>query len=104
MSVIPDSLGPGDADRVFRALGDATRRDILARTVLEEQSVTELARRYDMSHTAVQKHVAVLERAGLIVRHARGRERVVRADQERIRSVSRVLRNLVGCRECGEMT
>ncbi|WP_282854945.1 ArsR/SmtB family transcription factor [Microbacterium oxydans] len=104
MSVIPDGLSPGDADRVFRALGDATRRDILARTVLVEQSMTELARRYDMSHTAVQKHVAVLERAGLIVRHARGRERVVRADRERIRSVSRVLRSLGDCRECGEMT
>lgn len=97
-------ISPGDADRVFRALGDATRRDILERTVLVEQSVTELARRYDMSHTAVQKHVAVLERAGLIFRHARGRERVVRADRERIRSVSRVLRNLGGCRERGEMT
>ncbi|WP_318391115.1 metalloregulator ArsR/SmtB family transcription factor [Microbacterium sp. UBA3486] len=103
MSVIPDGLSPGDADRVFRALGDATRRDILARTVLEKQSVTELARRYDMSHTAVQKHVAVLERAGLIVRHARGRERVVRADRERIRSASRVLRNLGGCRNRDEI-
>lgn len=92
MSVIPDGLSPGDADRVFRALGDATRRDILARTVVEEQSVTELARGYDMSFAAVQKHVAVLERAGLIDKGTRGRERVVRADRERIRRASRVLR------------
>lgn len=42
-------------------LGDATRRDILACVLREEQSVSELARRYDMSFAAVQKHVAVLE-------------------------------------------
>ncbi|MGV2902590.1 ArsR/SmtB family transcription factor [Microbacterium sp. AGC62] len=87
-----DELGRSEADRVFRALGDATRRDILARTLVEGQSVTELARHYDMGFAAVQKHVAVLERAGLIVKCARGRERLVRADPEMIRRASRLLR------------
>jgi DNA-binding transcriptional ArsR family regulator len=96
--VIPDELSRSEADRVFRALGDATRRDILARTLLEEQSVSELARRYDLSFAAVQKHVAVLERAGLIVKCARGRERIVSADREMIRRASQLLRTVDGHR------
>ena len=55
------------ADDVFHALADATRRDIVAVVLAQEQSVSELARRYPMSFAAVQKHVAVLERAGLVV-------------------------------------
>lgn len=73
-------------------LGDATRRDILARVLREEQSVSALARRYDMSFAAVQKHVAVLERAGLIVKRARGRERVVNAELAMIQRASQLLR------------
>jgi DNA-binding transcriptional ArsR family regulator len=97
--VIPDELSRSAADRVFRALGDATRRDILTRTLVEGQSVTELARHYDMGFAAVQKHVAVLERAGLIVKCARGRERLVRADREMIRRASQLLRTFDGQRE-----
>lgn len=67
-------------DRVFHALAAATRRDILRRTIEGEFSVSALAREYDMSFAAVQKHVAVLEEAGLIVKRADGRERLVRAD------------------------
>lgn len=62
------------ADRLsttFAALADPTRRAILARLVLGECSVTELAEPFDMSMPAVSKHLRVLERAGLI---ARGRE------------------------------
>lgn len=69
-----------EVDRVFQALATATRRDILHRTVEREQSVSELAREYDMSFAAVQKHVAVLERAQLIVKRVEGRERLVRAN------------------------
>ena len=58
-------------DRLFHALGDPTRRAILARLVSGECSVTELAEPFDMSLPAVSKHLRVLERAGLI---ARGRE------------------------------
>lgn len=73
-------LTDDETDRLFHALAAATRRDILRRTVEREQSVSALAADYDMSFAAVQKHVAVLEAAGLIVKRAEGRERLVRAD------------------------
>ena len=67
-------------NQLFRALADGTRRDILARSLTETPSVSELAGRYDMSFAAVQKHVAVLERAGLVTKDRRGREQLVRTD------------------------
>lgn len=67
-------------DRVFHALATATRRDILRRTLQHEQSISALAADYDMSFAAVQKHIAVLEAAELVVKRAEGRERLVRAD------------------------
>lgn len=73
-------LSDDETDRVFHALAAATRRDILRRTIDGELSVSTLARDYDMSFAAVQKHVAVLEVAQLIVKRAEGRERLVRAD------------------------
>jgi len=73
-----------DLNRVFRALADATRRDILRRTLLGAVSISTLAADYEMSFAAVQKHVAVLETAGLVVKVAAGRERLVRAEPERI--------------------
>lgn len=69
---------------MFHALATATRRDILRRTIEREQSVSDLARDYEMSFAAVQKHVAVLEEARLIVKRAEGRERLVRANPEMI--------------------
>jgi len=78
--VVETDLSDGDVDRIFHALAAATRRDILRRTIEDEQSVSALAREYDMSFAAVQKHVAVLESAGLVVKRAEGRERLVRAD------------------------
>ncbi|NLG55274.1 MAG: winged helix-turn-helix transcriptional regulator [Rhodococcus sp.] len=73
-------LTEDSVDRVFHALAASTRRDILRRTIEQEHSVSALAREYDMSFAAVQKHVAVLEAAGLIIKRAEGRERLVRAD------------------------
>ena len=78
--VVRIELSDDDIDRVFHELAAATRRDILRRTIEGEHSVSALARDYDMSFAAVQKHVAVLEAAGLIVKRAEGRERLVRAD------------------------
>jgi DNA-binding transcriptional ArsR family regulator len=69
-----------EIDRIFHALADATRRDIVRRTLLGEASVSELAAAYDMSFAAVQKHVAVLESAGLVHKQTQGRQRLVRAD------------------------
>ncbi|MCB9687805.1 MAG: winged helix-turn-helix transcriptional regulator [Alphaproteobacteria bacterium] len=83
-----------ELDRLFRALADATRRDILRRTLVGEASVSELAGAYEMSFAAVQKHVAVLEAAGLVTKTASGRERIVRADPERIARAREALARL----------
>jgi len=67
------------ADRIFHALADSTRRDILRRSMDGKLSVSALARGYPISTTAVQKHVAVLETAGLVARSRRGREQLVQS-------------------------
>ena len=78
-------------DRVFAALADATRRDIVTRVLRQEASVSALARNYEMSFAAVQKHVAVLERAGLVRKERRGREQLVRGDVDTMRAAARLL-------------
>ena len=89
--VVDSALADAEVDRIFRALADATRRDILRRTLAGEASVSSLAAVYDMSFAAVQKHVAVLEEAGLITKHRRGRERLVRGDADAIRRARSLL-------------
>lgn len=84
-------LSDAEVDRIFHALADATRRDILRRTLGGDSSVSALAEDYAMSFAAVQKHVRVLEDAGLVTKHARGRERLVRADPETIGRAQRLL-------------
>ena len=79
-------LSDDDVDRIFRALADRTRRDIVRAAMDGSQSVSALARRYPMSVTAVQKHVSVLERAGLVERTRQGREQLV---QTRMATVTR---------------
>jgi DNA-binding transcriptional ArsR family regulator len=78
-------------DRIFAALADATRRDIVRQVMSRGMSVSALAERYAMSFAAVQKHVAVLERAGLVTKERRGRERLVRGDVDTIRAAGRLL-------------
>lgn len=74
-------LSDAEIDRVFRALSDATRRDIVARVMAGERaSISALAAGYEMSFAAVQKHVSVLEEAGLVTKVTRGRERIVRGN------------------------
>ena len=73
------------ADQVFAALADGTRRDIVLRALGANEGVAELARHYPMSFAAVQKHIAVLERAGLITKERNGRRKVIRTDRERLR-------------------
>lgn len=84
-------LSDTEVDRIFRALADRTRRDILRRTLEAEQSVSALAATYEVSFAAVQKHVAVLESAQLVRKRAEGRERLVRADPETIARARRLL-------------
>ncbi len=82
------------ADALFHALADRTRRDILRRTLAGEHSVTTLASSYDMSFAAVQKHVAVLERAGLLTKRRDGREALASGDVQAVRSVRSMLTEL----------
>jgi DNA-binding transcriptional ArsR family regulator len=74
-----------DDDRLFHALADATRRDIVRRVLDGERSISDLARQYPMSMTAVQKHVGVLEAAGLVAKHRHGREQRVVCRMDAIR-------------------
>lgn len=84
-------LTDAEIDRIFQALADATRRDIVRQALLREQSVSELARRYEMSFAAVQKHVAVLQRAALVTKERRGREQIVHGNPEALRRAARLL-------------
>jgi DNA-binding transcriptional ArsR family regulator len=80
-----------DFDRVFAALADATRRDIVRRAISGEEGVAELAEHYPMSFAAVQKHVAVLERAGLVTKERIGRRKVVRTNIVGLRAAEGLL-------------
>lgn len=82
------------ADALFHALADRTRRDIMRRVLAGEHSVSTLAANYDMSFAAVQKHVAVLEKAGLLTKRRSGREQLASGDVERVRSVAGMLTEL----------
>jgi DNA-binding transcriptional ArsR family regulator len=82
------------ADALFHALADRTRRDIMRRVLAGEHSVSVLAAKYEMSFAAVQKHVAVLEKAGLLNKRRSGREQLASGDVTAVRSVSSMLSEL----------
>ena len=82
--MVVDQVSDANVDRIFHALADSTRRDILAVAVGGGHSVSALAKRYPMSFAAVQKHVAVLEGAGLVTKERRGREQLVRTDVDTV--------------------
>ena len=92
--MVVDDLAAEQIDELFRALADPTRRYILRRCVDGEPSVSRLARAYPMSFAAVQKHVAVLERAGLVTKERRGREQLVRTDADAVGRARRALDEL----------
>jgi len=82
------------ADALFHALSDRTRRDILRRVLTGEHSVSTLAANYPVSFAAVQKHVTVLERAGLLTKRRCGREQLASGDVKAVRSVASMLNEL----------
>src|ERR1700750_3234609 len=82
--MVVDMMTEEAVGHVFHALADPTRRDILRRSVGGDSSVSRLATAYPMSFAAVQKHVAVLERAGLVTKERRGREQLVRTDPDAV--------------------
>jgi DNA-binding transcriptional ArsR family regulator len=84
-------IAPPNFDRMFGALADATRRDIARRAIGGEEGVAELSEHYPMSFAAVQKHIAILERAGLITKERIGRRKVVRTNLEGLRVARRLL-------------
>jgi DNA-binding transcriptional ArsR family regulator len=92
--MVVDRAGEERTDRLFHALADPTRREILALAAGREHSVSDLARRFPMSFAAVQKHVAVLERAGLISKRRNGREQLVSTDTTAFRAAHDVLDHL----------
>jgi DNA-binding transcriptional ArsR family regulator len=91
--VVDTGLAEAEIDRIFGALADETRRDILGRAIRHDQSVSALARRYAMSFAAVQKHVAVLERATLVTKERRGREQIVHANRATVGKAATLLDN-----------
>ena len=92
--MVVDSVDQERVDRIFHALADATRRDIVQRVLHRERSVSALAREYPMSFAAVQKHVAVLERAELVTKERQGREQLVRPNLQTVRRAIEVLERL----------
>lgn len=89
--MVVHTLSDDEIDLLFHALADATRRDIVQRAMQGDHSVSGLATGYDMSFAAVQKHIAVLERAGLVTKTQRGRERLVHTDIAAINQASQLL-------------
>jgi DNA-binding transcriptional ArsR family regulator len=92
--MVVGELPDEEVDRLFHALADATRRDIVHRWSRAESSVSRLADVYPISFSAVQKHVAVLERAGLVTKERHGREQLVRTDRAAVGRARRVLDEL----------
>ena len=87
-------MNADEVDQIFQALADRTRRDIVRRTMSDDASVSSLARHYDMSFAAVQKHVAVLARADLVTKRRRGREQLVRSNRDTVRRAQHLLDEL----------
>jgi DNA-binding transcriptional ArsR family regulator len=92
--MVVSDLTDDAVDELFRALADPTRRDILRRCATGAPSVSRLAQEYPMSFAAVQKHVAVMERAGLVTKERRGREQLVRSDADAVIRARRTLDEL----------
>jgi len=92
--MVVDEVPTEVVDAFFRALADSTRRDILRRCAADQPSVSRLARAYPMSFAAIQKHVAMLERAGLVVKVRRGREQLVHTDAAAVERARQALNDL----------
>jgi len=95
MPTKPDAKGPGfdegQVDLIFHALSDRTRRDIMGKVSQGEQSISDLARQYDVSFAAIQKHVSVLEKASLVTKRVNGRQKLVRNNPETLRRATELL-------------
>ena len=77
-----------DLDAAFAALGNRTRRAIIARLARGEATVGELAEPFDLPHQAVSRHVGILRRCGLIRQRVDGQRRPCRLDAERMQGLA----------------
>lgn len=91
MVIQTQSLTDDQVDALFKALADATRRDMLRRVLNHDSSISALAAQYEISFPAVHKHLAVLERADLVTKKRHGRESIVRGNPEAIQRVQGLL-------------
>ncbi len=91
----PGSVDPGfdedQVDLIFHALSDRTRRDIMGKVSQGEQSISDLARQYEVSFAAIQKHVSVLERASLVTKRVQGRQKLVRNNGDTLHRATELL-------------
>ena len=78
-------------DLVFSSLSDPTRRDILQRVSKKELSVGELAKPYNLSLAAISKHLIVLEKAQLIVKHRQGKQQIIKISPTAFKNASEYL-------------
>ena len=92
--MVVDELPDQAVDHLFHALADTTRRDILRRCLRDQPSVSRLAQAYPMSLAAVQKHVAVLERAGLVTKQRHGRQQLVCTNPDAVHRARQALDQL----------
>ena len=92
--MVVDAAETEQADALFHALADPTRRDILSVVLRDAHSVSDLARRYPISFAAVHKHVGALARAGLVTKTRHGREQRVRGEVATLRTAHRLLDDL----------
>lgn len=83
-----DTVLSKSLDAIFAALGDPTRRAIVARLAEGEAALSDLAAPFDMSLTAVSKHVRVLSEAGLVAVEKRGRTRHCRLEAAPMRDAA----------------
>ena len=80
-----------EVDLLFHALSDRTRRDIMGKVSESEQSISDLARQYEVSFAAIQKHVTVLEKASLVSKRVEGRRKLVRNNPDTLHRATELL-------------
>lgn len=89
---LPESkINEEEVDLLFHALSDRTRRDIMGKVSQGEQSISGLARQYEVSFAAIQKHVSVLEKASLVTKRVQGRQKLVRNNPDTLRRATELL-------------
>lgn len=84
------TLDPLGLNAIFHSLSDPTRRDILRRVAKNkrEMSIGEIAKPYAMSFAAISKHLKILEKAKLIMKHRKGKEQIVRLSPEALKEAT----------------